>query len=182
MAAWTFFPPKPWTLYPTDGSPKDISHWLSHYLRSTPTQLTVERMIPGIYTVSPIQLLTKSENPTIKNPFLKDNTIFKKRKEKPIVLKSNTKLKSNIKPEPSLMTVESKAFYEIKKNFFNIRFREEMDDNLQRSYVLNFLNTYLVIKNSALILYKLSKCLQNFNRLIYKLHFPELPTAYTCCC
>lgn len=65
---------------------------------------------PGIYTVSPIQLLTKSENPTIKNPFLKDNTIFKKRKEKPIVLKSNTKLKSNIKPEPSLMTVESKAF------------------------------------------------------------------------
>lgn len=105
-----FFFPKPWTLYPTDGSPKDISHWLSHYLRSTPTQLTVERMIPGIYTVSPIQLLTKSENPTIKNPFLKDNIIFKKRKEKPIVLKSNTKLKSNIKPEPSLMTVESKAF------------------------------------------------------------------------
>ena len=52
-----------------------------------------------------------------------------------------------------------------------------MGDSLQRSYVLNFLNTHLVIKNSALIFYKLSKCLQNFNRLIYKLYFPELTTA-----
>lgn len=110
MAPWTFFSQTLNTV--SDRWFSQRSQPLDESLSEKyPTQLTVERMIPGIYTVSPIQSLTKSENPTIKNPFLKDNTIYLvKRKEKPTVLKSNTKLKSNIKPEPSLMTVESKAF------------------------------------------------------------------------
>lgn len=49
-----------------------------------PTQLTLERMVPAICTVFPMYSLTKSENPTIKDPLLKDNIIHlvKNKKER----------------------------------------------------------------------------------------------------